>query len=203
MIKAVIFDFGNVLSMPQTGNCFTEMEAKTGIPAAVFRESLGTCRNQFDLGTITAAELYASVLQEHGYKKEAADKQLCTEIGNLDLKSWSTINAQVNEWALNLQKQGFKLGILSNMPEEFLALYEKSVPAFTAADYAVFSCRVNIIKPNPAIYRIALNGLYVQPEEAVFFDDIPANIEAARSLGIHGIIWENLSQAQKEFELLQ
>ena len=76
----------------------------------------------------------------------------------------------------------------------------KDIPVFCAADDCVFSCRVGCMKPDEKIYRISLTNLGVNPDEAVFFDDLSSNIEAANKLGIHGIVWQNVEQAKNEFE---
>ena len=201
-IKAVIFDFGNVISKTQPNTCFYDMAKLTGIPAEVFLQAMGPARSAFDLGEIKATELYSRILKDNGYTAESADMALCQQLGDMDLSSWNDINEQVSDWALDLQKQGFKLGILSNMPGEFLERYRAGIPPFVKADYAVFSCDIHIIKPDVRIYQLALQGLGVKPEEAVFFDDLSKNIEAAKSLGINGILWENFNQAKDAFKNL-
>ena len=49
-------------------------------------------------------------------------------------------------------------------------------------------------KPDPAIYRIALRRLGVKPREAVFVDDVAANVEAACALGMHGVQFHTREQ---------
>ena len=51
----------------------------------------------------------------------------------------------------------------------------------------VISAEVGLIKPDPRIYRLALAKLGARPEESVFIDDVPANVDAARSAGMVGI----------------
>lgn len=201
-IKAVIFDFGNVISVTQPNTCFYDMAELTGIPHEIFFKAMGPQRSDFDLGVISAAELYSRVLKDNGYDSESQDKDLCRKLGDMDLSSWNHINTQVSDWALELQRQGYKLGVLSNMPYEFLERYKQDIPPFVKADYAVFSCNVHIIKPDARIYKLELDGLGVKPEEAVFFDDLQKNIDAAKALGINGILWEKFDQAKAEFEKL-
>ena len=53
----------------------------------------------------------------------------------------------------------------------------------------VDSCEEGIRKPDPRIFMIALDRLGVEfPERAVFLDDFDGNIDAARALGMHGIL---------------
>ncbi|MBW2583665.1 MAG: HAD-IA family hydrolase, partial [Deltaproteobacteria bacterium] len=46
-----------------------------------------------------------------------------------------------------------------------------------------------MIKPDPAAFKLTLERLGVEPGEAVFIDDTPEHVEAARKLGIQGIIF--------------
>lgn len=201
-IDSVIFDFGNVLSMPNSYKHFAEMEKMTGIDEKFFATAMGDIRRQFDLGSISAQELYQKLFSDAGYTEQAQNAELCKTLGDMDLASWNNPNEASNAWALSLQKQGLKLGILSNMPYEFLQKYRQNIPAFAHADYALFSCDVNMIKPCPEIYQLVLKKLNTKAENAVFFDDLQPNIDAAKQLGINAILWQTLDQAQKEFEEL-
>ena len=125
---------------------------------------------------------------------------LMKKIALLDMQSWRKFRQDVTDWGLSLQKQGFKLGILSNMPTEFLQYYRNEIPLFVHADYACFSCEVHVIKPEPEIYNIVLDGLGVRPEEAVFYDDMQVNIDAACNLGIHACLWTGLENARNALD---
>jgi putative hydrolase of the HAD superfamily len=54
-------------------------------------------------------------------------------------------------------------------------------------DAMVISAEVGLAKPDPRIYRLALAKLGARPEESIFIDDVPANVTAARSIGMAGI----------------
>jgi 2-haloacid dehalogenase len=51
----------------------------------------------------------------------------------------------------------------------------------------VISGEVGFIKPDPRIYEIMLRRFAIDPQQAVYIDDVAVNAEAARPLGIHGI----------------
>lgn len=61
------------------------------------------------------------------------------------------------------------------------------------------SCYLGVSKPHPQIYTLALDISQRQPEECVFIDDRPVNIESARHLGLHTI--QALNAAQMEADL--
>ena len=65
------------------------------------------------------------------------------------------------------------------------------IPVDDLFEVIVDSSAVGIRKPDPAIYRMALDQLGVAPERSVFLDDAPGNIEAARALGMHAILVED------------
>ena len=67
-------------------------------------------------------------------------------------------------------------------------------------DAMVISAEVGLIKPDPRIYRLALAKLGARPEESVFIDDVPANVDAARSAGMVGI---EFAQPEKVLEELK
>ena len=64
-------------------------------------------------------------------------------------------------------------------------------PELTGFDGVVVSGREGVIKPDPAIYRIALEAVGVPAERAVFVDDFPGNVQAAEGLGMLGILVED------------
>ncbi len=54
-------------------------------------------------------------------------------------------------------------------------------------DFVLESSREGIRKPDPRIYRLALERLGVEPEEAIYLDDLGINLKPARALGMHTI----------------
>jgi len=94
-----------------------------------------------------------------------------------------------------------KTGVISNAwPDmrDYLA-ENKSDDAF---DALVISAEVGIMKPDPKIYHIALDKFKVKPDEAVFVDDMPANVEAARKLGLQGVLFQTPEQTLKKLKEL-
>jgi putative hydrolase of the HAD superfamily len=86
---------------------------------------------------------------------------------------------------------GTKLGILSNMPKDFLAMARQAIPVFSLPDVGIFSCETGSIKPEIPIYRTLIRAFGCEPEEIIFFDDIRENVDAARSLGINAFVWQD------------
>jgi putative hydrolase of the HAD superfamily len=64
------------------------------------------------------------------------------------------------------------------------------------------SCFLGVQKPDPQIYRLALELSQRAPEECVFIDDRPVNLECARQLGIHTIQFLNAAQLEGDLRSL-
>jgi putative hydrolase of the HAD superfamily len=64
------------------------------------------------------------------------------------------------------------------------------------------SCFLGVQKPDPQIYRLALDLSQRAPEECVFIDDRPVNLECARQLGIHTIQFLNAAQLEGDLRSL-
>ena len=64
------------------------------------------------------------------------------------------------------------------------------------------SFQVHKCKPDPAYYQELLDTYEITPERAVFLDDREENIQAARSLGIHGIVYKSQEQGRQELAKL-
>lgn len=82
-----------------------------------------------------------------------------------------------------LRRAGRELYYLSNMPEPYARHVERThgfVGWFTSG---VISARVGWIKPEPEIFALAAERFGGAPEELLFFDDVEANVQAARAAG--------------------
>ena len=111
---------------------------------------------------------------------------LIATIEEEDALGWTRINRRVVDWAAELRSAGYATAILSNMPVDKLA-YMRRIPAFDFIDdfaVTVFSCDYRLVKPELEIYRLCLRLLGKRPDECVFLDDSPVNVEGGRAAGI-------------------
>lgn len=67
-----------------------------------------------------------------------------------------------------------------------------------AFDTMIISAEVKVAKPNARIYQLALDKLVVAAEEAIFVDDMLANVEAARAVGMHAIQFTQSQEVMEE-----
>ena len=69
-------------------------------------------------------------------------------------------------------------------------------------DGGLFSCDLHLVKPDPAFYRTLLEKYDLDPKRCVFIDDLAANLEPAKEMGIHTILFQSQDQAEKDLDEL-
>lgn len=83
-----------------------------------------------------------------------------------------------------LHSAGVPLFIISNFGDELWGRFRPTQPIFDLFDGFIISGTEKLAKPNPAIFTLALERFGLAAEDAVFIDDVPANVAAAQSVGI-------------------
>jgi putative hydrolase of the HAD superfamily len=194
-LKAVIFDYGEVLCHRPTGSEIKRLANFFGVEVDQFPKLWERNRGPFDRGDLSA-ETYWSMLARDAEVTIPQNK--LEEIYQLDLGMWSNINFSMVEWARRLRSSGMKIGLLSNMHPDMVTHARKNFAWLGLFDCLIFSGEVRLIKPDSAIYQRMLDCLGVKPSEVLFLDDREPNIRAARALGINAIRFRSMPQLQDE-----
>jgi epoxide hydrolase-like predicted phosphatase len=88
-----------------------------------------------------------------------------------------------------LRTTGIRMGIITNNVREYADRWRQLIPVDELFDDVIDSSAVGVRKPNPEIFRLAMNRLGVsRPEAAVFLDDFAPYVDAAIAMGLHGIV---------------
>jgi len=107
-----------------------------------------------------------------------------------------------SEAFLEKLSKNYRLALLSNTDPIHMSNEEARFPFFRFFPMRIYSYRVGASKPNPIIYRKALQACKVRAEEAVYIDDVAAYAEAAQRLGMSGIIFQSPAQLQSDLRKL-
>lgn len=194
-IKAVFWDIGGVLL---TNGWDREQRAdvlsRFGLDLTEFTERHKLAVPELELGRMTLDE-YLSQTVFHAprdFTREAFRAAMEAESRPHDdaLALARDLSGRYRTYALNNEGHD-----LNEYRIRTYALHEFLLAFFS-------SCYLGVMKPNPAIYRLGLNLASLRPEETVMIDDRAQNAEAARSVGMHAVRYENAAQLREELAAL-
>jgi putative hydrolase of the HAD superfamily len=183
-IKAVLFDFGQVLSLSADPAVWQQMVAISDLSETDFHREYWAHRHDYDRDTLNGQTYWQAVAA--GSQTTFTADQIAALIA-ADVNLWSRLNQPMIEWARHLQRAGIRTGILSNIGD---AMAEGLIAKFDwigAFDHCIWSHSLKLAKPEAAIYRCAAEGLATDPSQILFIDDKIENIEAAEAVGMQAI----------------
>jgi putative hydrolase of the HAD superfamily len=184
-IRAVILDYGDVISQSPDPAAIAAMAAMFGLAEDRFRQLYGSLRHRYDRGDISAHQYWTEIARAAG--AELSESQV-EHLREIDLAMWSRLNLSVLRWASQLRSTGLKTAVLSNMHDDMVQKVRKDPMWAETFDCLTLSSAIHIAKPDAGIFRHCLECLKVAPGEALFVDDREPNVQAAQALGIRGIV---------------
>lgn len=101
-----------------------------------------------------------------------------------------------------LASQNIPLYAITNFGAEFWDVFRPTQPIFDHFNDIVVSGREKLVKPDPAIYKLALKRFGINANESLFIDDMSANIEAVKLSGMHGHVFKNADGLHDELARL-
>ncbi len=99
-------------------------------------------------------------------------------------------------YAAGLHASGVPVGIISNTNDVHTVWLREHIPELARFPAVVYSSDVGLLKPDPAIFQVALERLATPPDDALFVDDIAEYVAAARTLGLAGVVHVSSPQTQ-------
>ena len=121
---------------------------------------------------------------------------------------WSDLERLVEEYEYagplisRLKQEGYNVYLLSNYPKGMYEVHWKKFTFINNIDGFVVSSLEKMVKPDPQIYQLLLDRYQLEASDTVFIDDRAVNIEAARNLGITGILFKDYQLLLTEFNKL-
>ena len=86
-----------------------------------------------------------------------------------------------------LKARGVRIGLLTNNVKEFGDSWRAMFPIDELCEVVVDSSDVGMRKPEREIYELICDRMGIRPDDAIFVDDNPDNVAAARKLGMHAV----------------
>jgi putative hydrolase of the HAD superfamily len=205
-IKAVISDFGGVLTTPLLRS-FAAIQDEIGIEAGTLGRAMQRIAERegehplFELerGRITEADFL-----------DKLQRELASDLGHEpELKRFGEIYFEaldVNEPMIGVMREarsrGFRTALLTNNVREWEPHWRAMLPVDEIFEVIVDSARVGLRKPEPRIYELTVERLDdgIGPSQCLFVDDVEVNVEAARKLGMAAVHFRSNDQAIPEIQ---
>ena len=194
MIKAIIFDFGRVISAQKPSSLFRSYEDELGLEPGTINSIMfdSEAWQEALIGRKTVEEFW----REIGPKLGMNSVNQVVAFGRAD----EAISAGVLDLILRLHGN-YKLAVLSNSPPG-LTNWLADWNMLNFFDVVFCSGDEGIVKPDPKAFELTLERLAVKPNEAVFIDDTREHVKAARKLGLQGILFRTAEKLEKDLNLL-
>jgi putative hydrolase of the HAD superfamily len=196
-VRAVVFDYGNVLCLEQTLEDMKGMALVCGIPHEGFPEIYWRLRPPYDRGDIDGPAYWTAVAGQQ--ELSLSRDQIATLIA-LDCDSITRPNQDTVQWAELLHHEGVRLSLLSNMPLELSRHVTKFFPSLSTFEHLIYSCDYGSIKPELAIFRTCLELLKTAPQDILYLDDRAENVEAASRLGMNSVLFDTVEETASRVE---
>lgn len=197
MIKTVLFDLGNVILPFDVTRLATRLKAFCRLSTEEIVERLWSDKvaNEFETGIMGAEAYFHHVSELCGFVGLSYDKfvPIFNDIFVEDQEIASLIRSL---------KKSHRLGLISNTNPIHVPHVLKEYPTLREFEKHWWSNEVGMRKPDPKIYHSALDHFDVEPNEAVFIDDLPTNIESAKNIGINALLYQGAGPLKAELSKL-
>lgn len=197
MIKNIVFDIGNVLvkwePIPVMKKIFPERLDHEQMVKDVVKSEIWYNLNK---GKISEQE---AIVQYH----QLLDLKLPqVEILMQEIKE-SLVPMQGSfELVEQLSKANYPLYIITDNTFEIEAYLRSRYNFWQHFKGVVNSARIGVLKPNPAIYHHLLDTYKLTPEECIFFDDLPANVEGAIKVNMQARLFTSAKKCIEDLQAL-
>ena len=193
-IKALIWDLEGVLLITSDDTIEQALARRLNVPVeAIGKIFHGEFNDRVDIGEFTQHDFWLHALDILGMPHSRLP----------DLEAFFNEDFFIDQDMVERVRQyhrRFKTALLSNYSDVLRPMLESRWKMDGAFDEIIISWEVKIIKPDPAIFDLALERLAVTKEEAVLIDDRIVNIRGADSYGLHTVYFQNKQQGLHDLD---
>ena len=198
-LRAVVFDYGMVLTGPPEPKAHSELVRITGLTSDRLDHFYWADRHAFDEGKLNGLDYWRKVTGDAGL---ALDDEAIEALSLWDARMWTTQNDAMLSWQQVLKQRGILTAILSNMGDTVLANMQRELLWLDRFDVQVWSYQLRMAKPDLAIYEYVLQQLGTRPDETLFLDDKQVNIDAANAVGMRAVLFTDVDHLRADLMVM-
>lgn len=189
-IRAIVFDIGGVLEITPDTGVTQKWETFLGLEAGDLNMRMANVWRDGSLGKWSEEQVQQSLREVFGMNQEQVEA-FWHEMWEEYL---GTLNVLLAAYFSSLRPR-YRTALLSNSFVGARSREQERYHFDEMTDLIIYSHEVGIAKPDRRIFELTCEQLAVQPEETIFLDDVEQHVMAARSVGIHAILFQNTEQA--------
>ncbi|MGB8030850.1 MAG: HAD family phosphatase [Terracidiphilus sp.] len=194
-LRAVIFDYGRVLTGPRDPAAHAELLRISGLSADRLDHFYWKDRHAYDEGKLTGMGFWRKVVNDAGLQ---LSEKAIEELNQWDARMWTRGDPAMLAWQLAIKQRGLLTAIVSNMGDSVHEHMVRKLDWLSRFDVLVWSYQLGVAKPDPAIYRYALEWLGTWPRETLFLDDKAENVDAAVEMGMKGLVFSTVEKLRAD-----
>ncbi len=194
-IKAIIFDLGGVLLRTTDFSSRNRLAARLGMTRHELEAFIfgGESGDRAQKGEISVTEHWQTLRQKLNYSQQDFKALLD------DFFAQDELDQELVAYVRMLHRK-YKTALLSNAWDDLRHVIAEKWHFEDAFDLIIISAEVGMVKPDPGIFHLTLSELHVRPNQAVFVDDMPRNVEGAQAVGMKAIQFHSVPQVEDEIE---
>jgi putative hydrolase of the HAD superfamily len=175
-LTTMVFDLSEVLLSGLLGTAHQLTPVLSLSPQQIDRQLKIPAWDQLQTGRIFENQYWTAVRQAAGWN---VPNSYLRQAVRQNFREIEAVRPQI----VDLRRRGYKLGLVSNHAREWIEWLEQQFRFQQLFDDHVYSFQVGMVKPDRAIYALALRRLGVAPESTLVIDDDPENLLSANVLG--------------------
>jgi putative hydrolase of the HAD superfamily len=197
MIKNIIFDMGNVLTIYRAKEHIMKYVNNDDDYRIILEQVCASVEwIQMDRGTITDEEAITSIC-----KRVPLHLHSTVSIFIKEFRIDQPENPHMEELVIKMKEAGYQLYLFSNTAHRF-HIFSKNIKSIQYMDGIWISCEHGFLKPETEAYSSFFEKFHLLPEECYFIDDSPANIEASLRREMRGCVYhQNIQELKNELQL--
>lgn len=188
--KILLLDFGGVVFNIDIESFFEWIKTKQSETVLNLRQKMEQTYAEYEKGALSTTGYLNKLRNELKLKfsDEEFNEQWCA-IWREDVKGMTQL---IHDMSQKIPVYG-----LSNSNEIHAEQCISTKPQLQKMNKIFLSHELGLAKPDVEIYKVVLTEIKCDPEQVYFFDDLDANVQAARQLGIQAYVFESAEQIRE------
>ena len=182
-IKNLIFDLGGVIILSEDVD-FSEFDDKFSLPEGSTEKVVRSCFEKEEIIEDFDVREYLKENFSHLISFEEYNEVINAIYRN------EKMNKELVNW-IERKKDNYTISLLTNNTSSLDKVLKEKFQIEYLFDFIFNSADIGMVKPNPEIYKHALEKTKTEPKNCLFVDDSERNVKAAKKLGIKAVLFQN------------